>query len=468
MKKSILVIGGGIAGLAAAVELAANNLSVLLVEQKQHLGGRAFSFVDKKNGDDVDNGQHLMMGCYHSTLRLLNMIGSLPDVSLQPALRVVFRHPEKGKTELHASSLPVPLHLLSGLLGLKSLSLSDRLSLLRVGAALMKAKPESDERLQRMTVSEWLLSLHQSEANRKYLWDILAIGTLNDAPDRVSASLFVNVLQAAFLGSRSDSAMVIPRKGLSRIFGEPAADFLRSHGCDVRLNTSVERVVIRKNKVSEVKLSTGEVVTPDAVISAVPYFDLPKLFDEPTLRKFPEFNIADRFVSSPIVTIHLWFDMEHGAVGGNDFVPEEFVALLHSPIHWIFNKTKISGGRKNGLSYLSLVISGAEKFLAMKKEEIVALAVAELRRFFPESKNAVVRHSHVIKEKRATFSPRVGTEQFRPSHITSLENFFLAGDWTDTKLPATIEGAVHSGFACAEAVLRNSKHQSRFKNPSAR
>jgi squalene-associated FAD-dependent desaturase len=444
--RNVLVIGGGVAGLAAAVDLASDHFSVLLVEQKQHLGGRVYSFVDKKTGDDIDNGQHLMMGCYHSTLRLLRTINSLKDISLQPALRVAFRHPEKGKTELHASSLPAPFHLLTGMLGLKSLSLSNRFSLLRVGIALRKAKPESDKRLQQMTVSEWLGSLHQSEANRKYLWDILAIGTLNDAPERISASLFVKVLQAAFLGKRSDSAMAIPRKGLSLIFGDPAGNFLRNHGGKVRMNTVVERVMVQDKRVSEVKLSTGEIVKPDAIISAVPYFDLPKLFDEPTLRQFPEFNIAEKFISSPIATIHLWFDI--------NFVEEEFAALLDSPIHWVFNKAKIYGGKENGTSYLSLVISGAGKFMAMEKKELVNLALTELKRYFPKSRAATLLHSLVIKEKRATFSPRVGTEQFRPSHITSLENFFLAGDWTDTKLPATIEGAVQSGFACAEAVQR--------------
>ncbi|MDE3057352.1 MAG: hydroxysqualene dehydroxylase HpnE [Bacteroidota bacterium] len=444
--RTVLVIGGGVAGLAAAVELASKNLSVLLVEQKQHLGGRAYSFLHNETDDEIDNGQHLMMGCYHNTLRLLDMIGSLPDVSLQSALRVAFRHPEKGKTELHASSLPAPFHLLSGLLGLKSLSLPDRFSLLRVGAALVRAKPDRDEHLQRMTVSEWLRSLHQSEANRKYLWDILAIGTLNDTPERVSASLFVKVLQAAFLGKQSDSAMAIPRKGLSRIFGEPAADFLRSHGGEVRMNTAVERVVVRDKRVSEVMLSTGEIVKSDAVISAVPYFDLPKLFDKQTPLEFPEFNIAENFISSSIVTIHLWFD--------TDFAEEEFVALLDSPIHWVFNKTKMYGKSNSNGSYLSLVISGAEKFMAIEKEELAALALTELKKFFPESRTAALLHSLVIKEKRATFSPRVGTEQFRPSHSTSIENLFLAGDWTDTKLPATIEGAVQSGFACAEAVKK--------------
>lgn len=460
--RNVLVIGGGVAGLAAAVELASKNFPVILVEQKQHLGGRAYSFIENETGDEVDNGQHLMMGCYHSTLRLLRVINSLNNVSLQPALHVAFRHPvensfgKKRKIELRASSLPAPFHLLTGLLGLKSLSIGDRLSLLRVGIALMKAKPESDARLQQMTVSEWLRSLHQSEENRKYLWDILAIGALNDVPDRVSAALFVKVLQAAFLGKRSNSAMAIPRKGLSKIFGEPAADFLRAHGGDVRMNTAVEHLTVHGNRISEVQLSplagssTGEIIVPDAVISAVPYFDVPKLFDEQTLRKFPEFNCAEKFVSSPIVTIHLWFDA--------DFVEEEFVALLDSPIHWVFNKTKIYGKSKSGGSYLSLVISGAEQFMEMGKEELTAMALAELRRFFfneifdSENRPVSVLHSLVIKEKRATFSPRVGTEQFRPSHKTPLENFFLAGDWTDTKLPATIEGAVQSGFACAEAV----------------
>lgn len=438
----VVVVGSGVSGLTAAVDLASYNFSVLLVEQKQHCGGRTYSFVDKETGDEVDNGQHLMMGCYHSTLKFLTTINTLSDVSIQKRLSVIFRHERRGVFRLKSAPLPGMLGLLAGLLGLKTLSMTQRLSLLRVGAAVIFARPENDERLQSISVAQWLDELHQPAVNQEYLWNIIAIGTLNDSPAVVSAALFAKVLQSAFLGSGSDSSMVVPTKGLSRVLVDGAIEFLAKHRSSVRLNTSVDRLLVRGGNVSGVLLNTGETVSPRAVISAVPYFDLPKMFGEDDLQALPKVEMADQFVSSAIVTIHLWF--------GRHFMEEEFVALLDSPIHWVFNKSKIFGRMEEGTQYLTLVISGASKFIERGKKEIIALALAELLRFYPESGGAALVRSLVIKEKRATFSPRAGTQKFRPGHSTSLKNLFLAGDWTDTKLPATIEGAAQSGYACSD------------------
>ena len=441
-RPDVAVIGGGVAGLTAAVDLASHGYSVLLIEQKEHCGGRTYSFVHEETGDDVDNGQHLMMGCYHATLRFLGTIGSLRRISIQKNLSVSFRHPEKGASMLRAASLLAPLNLLVGLLRLKSLSLIQRIMLFRVGAALISRAPGEEERLRSMTVSQWLDSLSQPDENKKYLWDILAIGTLNDSPSVVSAALFVKVLRSAFMGTSSDSSMVIPREGLSRIFADSAVDYLTKHGGRVILGKGVGALHVQNGVVTTVSLDDGEEITPRAVISAVPYFGLTKMLGEEALRSFPEFRSLDGFRPSAIITIHLWFDIP--------FVDEEFVALLDSPIHWVFNKSKLLSGRKSGLSYLSLVVSGATDLAEIGKEKLVEMAILELRRFYPESAKANLVHSLVIKEKRATFSPRVGTEALRPSHTSAVKNFFLAGDWTDTKLPATIEGAVQSGYACSE------------------
>jgi zeta-carotene desaturase len=440
----VVVIGGGVSGLTTAVSLAAAGYSVLLVEQKQHCGGRTYSFVYKETGDEVDNGQHLMMGCYHSTLKYLSTINASSRVTIQKKLSVTFRHVKRGVFRLQSAPFPAPANILIGLLRLKSLTFIQRLSLLRVGAALFFANPDTDEELQSMTVEQWLDGLDQPKENKEYLWNIIAIGTLNDSPSIVSAALFVKVLQSAFLGKKGDSSMVIPREGLSSVLVDGAIDYLRSRNSEVRMETSVERVVAEGDAVARIVLSSGDIVSPRAVVSAVPYFDLPRVFGEAADRAFPELSFADRFVSSPIVTIHLWFD--------RSFMEEDFVALLDSPIHWVFNKSKLLTKKHGGGEYLSLVISGAAGFIDREKEEIIALGVSELRRFYPASVQAALVHSLVVKEKRATFSPRVGTQGYRPANTTSLKNLFLAGDWTDTKLPATIEGAVQSGYRCSELV----------------
>jgi squalene-associated FAD-dependent desaturase len=437
----VLIIGGGLAGLSAAVELCRTGRSVLLVEQKPRLGGRTYSFTHPETGDEVDNGQHLMMGCYHSTLRYLRTIGRMDQVEVQKDLEIIFRHPDRLPTSLQTMSLPAPLHVLGGLLRLGHLSVMDRLNLLRIGPHLLFKDPDTDPHLRSITVRQWLDALGQTETNKRKLWDIIAIGALNDATDRISASLFLKVLQSAFLGNRMNSSMVIPLHGLSSVLVDGAAEFIRHRKGTILLDTSVESIRTENGGIRSVRLSDGTEVHPRAVISAVPYFDIPKVFGSGEAIGLPGLS---SLVSSPIVTIHLWFDAH--------FVKDRFAALVDSPIHWVFNKSRIYPERNSALMYLALVVSGAHALAEMEKEALVQLAVDELKRFYPAAPLARVIHSLVIKEKRATFSPMVGHEKARPPHTTAVRNLLLAGDWTDTKLPATIEGAVQSGYAAADAV----------------
>ncbi len=235
--------------------------------------------------------------------------------------------------------------------------------------------------------------------------------------------------------------MIIPKKGLSEVLIDGAVDFIQKRNGKILLNTSTDGCEIHDSQITNVRLSNGETIQPRAVISAVPYFDIPKVFGNPETIGV---RGLEKFISSPIVTIHLWFDAH--------FMNEQFAALLDTPIHWVFNKSKIYGKENKGLMYLALIVSGAHDLVEKEKDELVNLAQKELIRFFPTAPMAKVIHSLIIKEKRATFSPMVGVEQYRPSNETSIKNLFLAGDWTNTKLPATIEGAVQSGFACGELV----------------
>lgn len=442
----VVVIGGGVAGLSAAVECCAAGKSVLLVEQKPHFGGRTYSFHHKETGDDVDNGQHLMMGCYFSTLKFLRRIDALGKITIQKSLSIIFRKEGNRQFPLLAAFLPSPLHILFALLRLKSLSLKNRLLLLRVGVVLMFIKPEKSSTLRSLTVTQWLEKLHQPEENKKYLWNIIAIGALNDLPEKISAALFAKVLKTAFFWRRKNSSMVLPKEGLSSVFVDPAVQYIQKHGGEVRTSLGVKKIVLQNNAVLEIMLENGEQIFPRTVISTIPYFDVTKIFSEEQIALFSQFKNLDTFISSPIVTIHLWFDKH--------FMPEQFTALLDSPLHWVFNKTKMYEKTDSQLMYLAIVISSAFQFLPQSKEEIVALAQNELKKFYPESSSAAIIHSLVIKEKRATFSPFVGMERVRPSHTTSIENLFLAGDWTDTKLPATIEGAIQSGHMCAAHAIQ--------------
>jgi len=439
-KPDVLVIGGGVAGLSAAVDLVSHDRTLLLVEQKSRCGGRTYSFVDDVTGDEVDNGQHLMMGCYRSSLSYLEKIGSLSRVTVQKRLSVTYRDEHLGPISLRSIPLPGSLGTAAGLLFLKSLSISERLSLLRVGFALLAEGKSDRERVDSLTVKEWLQRHGQSESARRNFWDIICIGALNESSERASASLFAKVLREIFLGSSLDSSMVIPGAGLSSVLVDPAVRFIESRRGSVLLNTSVESLIVGEDGITGAILSDKTRVLPRAVVSAIPYFDLPKMFDRKDRTKLPAIESAGRFISSPILSVHLWFD--------RPFVEEEFVGFLGSPIHWVFNKSKILKKESEGRQYLCLVVSSAGEFVGKGKGEIVELSLRELRRFYPRSKECRVVRSLVIKEKRATFSPRPGVNAFRPCNRTGIANFFLAGDWTDTGLPATIEGAIRSGDAC--------------------
>ncbi len=446
MTYDAIIIGGGLAGLSAAVDLTSKGRRILLLEQKPHLGGRTYSFVDKQTGDPVDNGQHLMMGCYHETLRYLRSIGSDRLAILQPNLHIEFLHPKNGFASLRCPPLPAPLHVLVGLLRLKTIPFSHRLRLLSIGIELLASSRQKEQELELLTVDQWLSSLKQTPENRKYLWDILAVGTLNDDPSTVSALLFYRVLKAAFLGSRVNSGLLVPKVGLSELLVNPAAKFIESHGGEILTSAGVDGVEIRDQRVEEVRIGRKK-FKGAAYVSAIPYHSLAALLEGGRRGTNPPVENLGKFKSSPIITLHLWLDrpvMEH-----------EFVATLDSTIQWIFNKSKMyQSDQQDGKQYLSLVISGAERYVQWPGEKLVNVAMKELRDLLPAAGGARVLHSIVIKEKRATFSPRPGIESIRPGTETSISNFFLAGDWTNTGYPATIEGAIISGIKAAEEAFR--------------
>ncbi len=416
---------------------------MLLVEQRHHLGGRTHSFADETTGDIVDNGQHLMVGCYHETRRYLATIGSAHLATLQPLLHIDFVDPLKGDSSLTASTLPPPLHVLGGLMRMSHLSLSDRLRLMRVGMELLRTSAEKERLLDSLTVDEWLSTLGQSKNAKTYLWDTIAIGSLNDHPSRVSALLFYRVMRAAFMGSREDSSLLVPNVGLSTLLIDPAVDFVARHGSSVRAGVRVDEALVRNNRVAALRTASGEMLEGSTYIFAVPFFDLPSFISDELIA--PGIPL---FVAAPIVSINLWFDRE--------VFPREFAAVLNSDIQWIFNRSRlcpVSEGRKERGQHLSLVISGAEEYVEFSKEHIVEIAMKDLRRVLPSLDNARLVHSLVIKERRATFSPRPGMESNRPDTRTRFANVFLAGDWTNTGLPATIEGAVLSGRKAAEVAM---------------
>ncbi|MFN0110496.1 MAG: hydroxysqualene dehydroxylase HpnE [Blastocatellia bacterium] len=449
----VIIVGGGFAGLAAGVELAEQSVRVLMLERRAFLGGRAYSFTDKTTGDTIDNGQHLMMGCYHHTLSFLEKIGSLNKLKFQQNPQVDFLSLSPDGSPSHASfkcpSLPAPLHLLAGLFKLETIGWKDRFNALRVGLELRRLNG-NQALLADVTVREWLTRLGQTKKMQSRFWDLVALATLNETPDRASADMFARVLDQAFMRTRQDSTMVISKVGLSELYTDDARRFIEARGGEVHLNAEVEQIEFNENHAVAVKLKTGERIAAEAIISAVPYFALGRMLPA-EIAAAPNLKHALEFKSAPIVSINLWY--------AEPVTNVEFTGLLDSRIEWAFNKNAISGDSHSSHQHLVLIISGAHEAARLNKEELIELGIGEMRRFFPAARKQQPVHAFVVREHDATLSHTVGVARLRPKQKTQFENFFLAGDWTDTGLPATIESAVFSGQRCAQHIWQKWWHK---------
>jgi zeta-carotene desaturase len=436
------VIGGGFSGLAAGVRLAERGNSVVLLERRRFLGGRAYSFLDPQTGDTVDNGQHLFLGCYRHTIAFLEKIGCLDRLRFQDHTKVDFLDRAGGFASFDCPPLPSPLNVAAGLFGLKGLSHGDKLRALRVGLAINSGgKNGSDRRAAELTVSEWLDRLGQSRNIKSRFWYPLAIATLNESPDVASATMMKVVLKAAFGGDKDASRIGIARVGLSDLYTEKARQFIESRGGDVRTAAPVRKLVVEKGRVVEAILKDGEKVGADYFVSSVTHRALPGILPSPVLEE--EFARLNELDSSPIVSINLWFD--------RPVIDREFVGLLGTRIQWLFNKDLIVKGSQSS-NHIAIIISAARDFIDMSKNELTLVALEDLRELLPETGSASLVHATIVKEPEATLSHTLLSDHLRPGPRTSIPNLILAGDWTATGLPATIESAVLSGHIAADLI----------------
>ncbi len=450
MENEILIVGGGFAGLAAGVALAKAGRRVRLLEQKPHLGGRACSFLDSTTGSVVDNGQHLFMGCYHQTLEFLKTIGTIDRLRFQPGLSVQFLEQDGRLSALDCPRLPAPWHLLVGVLRSGSFSWSEKFEVLRMRRALGAASNLPDDK-RSMTVDEWLKALGQSENLRRKFWNLICIAAMNEDPRIASALLFERVLKLALFSSPLDSRLGLARVGLSDCYSNAAAEFIAAHGGRVELGRSVTGLLIRAGVCEGLTLAGGERIQAQTIFCAAPWNKFTCILPGDLLRSEPFFTNILALRPAPIISINLWFD--------RPVTDLEFVGLRGTTIQWLFNKSRIFAEDgfqtpNSKLSYISLVLSGAHEHIGRAKEELLAVAMKELQEVLPAAKQAKLVHSLVIKERFATFSPGIGVEDLRPAATTPIRGLYLAGDWTATGLPATIEGAVKSGYTAASALLQ--------------
>ena len=434
--KKVVVLGAGYAGLAAANELVMRGHEVTLIEGRALLGGRAHSFVDTKSGLVLDNGQHILMGCYHETLRLLRQLGVTDRLYSPPRMAVPFIS-EKGRSAL-AATAPDPLHLLSALLGYGELAPSDKMA--AVGLALrlrLGRKP-----LEAETVAAWMRRWGQTPNIIRALWEPLCIAALNEPVATASAGLFATVIRRSFLAGAADSSILLSRVGLSELFAPEVKRLLEMCRATVRLQTPVTALRFEGATLCEIRLGDGSILQPEVVISALPWHVLRGLL--PAESKLA--RACTKIQDAPIVSLHLWLD--------RPILHEPFVGLLDSPVHWVFSRDHIHGANPAGQEghVNTAVVSGARDLVDKTGPELEELTLRELRRFLPEARNARVLHRMVYKARSATFAATPETEPLRPDAATEWSNLWLAGDWTNTALPATIEGAIVSGVRAARAV----------------
>ena len=449
MNPDVVVVGAGFAGLSAAVRLAKRGAAVVVLEARSRLGGRATSFHDRDTGELVDNGQHVLLGCYSHTLAFLADIGASENVAVARELSVTMIDREGKRSRLVCPMLPSPFHLLAGISEWDALTWADRLSVLRMagplqrarralkpGATLLAASPGE-------TVAAWLERNGQTARLREMLWEPLALAALNQPIDEAAAPPFARVLGEMFGPDPHAAAIILPAKPLHLMYAEPARAFVERAGGKVRSGAAAT-VVVGSGATPSLAVHAGDDRwTPRAVVSAVPWFGLGGLLGGDTTPLRDVIARANAMTSSPIVTVNLWFDRV--------VMDEPFVGLPGRAMQWVFDKRQVFGERA---SHLSLVSSGASPLVGRTNDELIAEAARELADAMPSVREATLVRATVIREPRATFSLAPG-QPVRPDCTTPVPGLFLAGDWIDTGLPATIEGAVRSGHRAAELCLRS-------------
>lgn len=431
-QQTVAIAGGGLAGLAAGCALADVGYRIQLFERRPYLGGRASSYQHPGTGEVVDNCQHVLLGCCTNLLDLYRRSGVLEQVRWFEDL--VFMEPGGRRSIIGPSFLPEPLHNCLSFLTANALSLFDKAAVARAMLSLLRDIPDDGK-----PFLEWLRAHGQTQRAIDRFWNVVLVSALNEDLDRVSTRYASLVFRESFLKSREAGRMGIPAVPLTDLYSA-AGKYIEKRGGEVHLRASVESF---KADDRCVKLCvSGKEVGADYAVLALPFNTLQQVLpDEERAR--PLQGMLANFESSPITGIHLWFNRKVTEL--------DHAVLLDRTIQWMFNKSRLHGRNDEG-SYLELVVSSSKTLVEKPRQEIIDLAMRELAEFFPEIAQAKLVKSTVIKEIHATYSPRPGVDDYRPSARSDWPRVSLAGDWIATGWPATMEGAVRGGYLAAEAV----------------
>ena len=442
--RDVVIIGGGTAGLAAAVALAGDGAAVTLLERRPFVGGRAYSYPHPALGETIDS-QHVVLGCCTNFVDLIQQAGAADSIRWYDEL--CFMEPVADgparRSWMRAGRLPAPAHQALSFLRAPMLGLRDKVGIAAGLARFLRGYPANDGE----SFAAWLKRTHQTDRAIRHFWEPVIVGALNDSFENCSVKYAGKVFYESFLRSAEGGRLGIPAKPLSEFF-QPVVELGKARGVDVRLAAGVDSIARGAGGGWYIRGPRVE-IEADTIVLAMDSRQAHALMsglDGSAASKF-EFERASRM---PITTVHLWYDRE--------VVDLDHAVLLDTRVQWMFAKHRIRGWDAGQGSYLELVISASTAELEMPREEILQSALREVEMFFPRVREARLTKSAVLKEARATFSVVPGLDKHRPAQRTAYEGLFVAGDWTATEWPSTMEGAVRSGrLAAGEVVGQRTK-----------
>lgn len=448
---TVAIVGGGLAGIAAAAALGQAGFNVTLLESRQSLGGRSTSYCDAESGAIIDNCQHVSMGC------CTNLQHLCVTLQLEGAFRteqeLYFVSPSGTCTPFRADSLPAPLHLTRAFWRLPYLSLMDKWKFARAVNQLAAATTDS---LRGQNFQNWLKTHGQTDTLIRNVWEVVLVSALSESLDRVDAAYARKVFVDGFLTNTQGWKIKIPQVSLDELYSKRARNALHALGVDVQLESRASSLISDSQRVTSLLLKEGREIIADEFILAVPQHHLgPLLSTQPALHSLAE--QVRQIETAPITSVHLWFD--------RPITHLPHAVLVDRLGQWLFARGEAPCA--TGTEYLyQVVISASRQLAGMTQTEVIEKIVGELRAIWPASSSATLQHARLITERRAVFSATPGIDRLRPPQQTLLENLQLAGDWTQTGWPATMEGAVRSGYLAATNVLRRHGIHSTVVQPS--
>jgi squalene-associated FAD-dependent desaturase len=469
--QSVLVIGGGLAGLSSAVALAEAGLQVRLLEKRPHLGGRATSYT-LPDGSEVDNCQHVTLGCCTNLADFYSRVGAAGKIRFYD--RLYFVDAQGRRSAMQASPLPPPLHMAPSFLIFSSLNLADKRAIANamLEIAMAGGNPPG---IDGISMLDWLHRMKQTPAAIERFWRVVLVSALDQELSKTDARYGTEVFWKAFLANKGGYRVGIPSVPLGDLYGG-CREAVLQRGGEVRLRSGIREIRIREDRFVSVVMDDGTETSADACIVAVPHDSLLNLLPKEMGEGNGPLAGLRNIKTSPITGVHLWYD--------RTVMTEPFLTLLDHTTQWVFNKTLLyktdetdgTNARPTGQGaqpseshadgqYLQLVISASYDLVPQSRQEIIDLCCRELAEVLPATREAQLCKATVIKEVNATFSPEPGVDRWRPPQKTSVDNLFLAGDWTRTNWPATMEGAVRSGYLAAEALLAGIGEPRTFLQP---